>query len=328
MIGYYVHHHGVGHAHRAVAIGRCLRSGVTGLSSLEPPPGWVGDWLRLPRDDDDPFAIDADARGHLHWVPERCHGLRSRMATISRWIDRVRPDLMVVDVSVEVALLARLHGIPIVTMVLPGVRDDVPHQLVHGIARRLIAAWPAQAHGLLSSITGDDPRLVHVGGFSRFDDRGGQPLARDGRRRVTMMVGGGGNGVDPAAIALARATTPEWSWTVLGIDHWTEDPWEHLIASDVVIANAGQNAIAEIAAARRPAILVPQDRPFGEQHAMAVLVREDGRFPAVALDEFPTTGWRTLLELAAELDGDRWTLWNDGDGAARAARIIEDEGAV
>jgi hypothetical protein len=325
MIGYYVHHHGAGHAHRAVAIARQLRTEVTALSSLDAPPEWEGQWLQLPPDDEDPFAVDPDARGQLHWVPEHCDGLRERMALISRWIAMASPDLMVIDVSVEVALLARLHGVPVVTMVLPGVREDPPHDLVHGIARRVIAAWPGDVHGLLAGITEDDPRLTHVGGFSRFDDRVVQKLPRNGDRRVTLMLGRGGHDVERADIDLARAATPDWTWTVLGPDHWSEDPWAELLASDVVVAHCGQNSIAEIAAARRPAILVPQERPFGEQHAMAALLRQDGRLPAVALDGFPTTGWSGLLELAAQLDGDRWKLWNDGAGAARAAQAIEDE---
>jgi glycosyl transferase family 28 len=325
MIGYYVHHQGKGHLHRAIAITRELGMRVTGLSSLPPPDEWDGEWVQLARDDDDPFEVDPDARGHLHWVPEHCAGLRSRTAAISDWIQRNDPELMVVDVSVEVALLARLHGVPVVTMVLPGVREDHPHQLVHGIARRVIAPWPVDVHGMLAGISEDDQRLAHVGGLSRFDGRPVRAKPQDDALRVTMMIGRGGNDADPAAIEHARAATPDWTWTVLGVDSWNEDPWEALMRADVVVAHAGQNSIAEIAAARRPAIIIPQERPFGEQEAMAVTLRRDGRFPVVALESFPTSGWPGLLELAARLDGDRWKLWNDGAGAARAAEVIKEE---
>jgi hypothetical protein len=328
VIGYYVHHHGAGHAHRAAAIARELRTPVTGLSSLEQPADWVGEWVRLPRDDEDPFPVDADARGHLHWAPEHCDGLRSRMALVSQWIEAVRPQLMVIDVSVEVALLARLHGVPVVTMVLPGTRVDPPHELVHGIARRIIAAWPAQVRGMLSGIAEDDPRLAYVGGFSRFDHRTVPPRAPGDRHRVTVMIGRGGSTVEQADLERARAATPDWTWTTVGLTDWNDDPWDALVGADVVVAHAGQNSVAEIAAARRPAVLIPQDRPFGEQHTAVGVLRQDGRFPAVALDTFPESGWSGLLELAADLEGDRWKLWNDGHGAARAAQVIEDEAAV
>ena len=49
VIGYYVHHHGRGHLHRALAVGRRLAARgepVTGLSSLPRPDGWAGDWVQ------------------------------------------------------------------------------------------------------------------------------------------------------------------------------------------------------------------------------------------------------------------------------------------
>ena len=78
-IGYYVHHHGRGHLHRAGAVARALsrRHGctVTGLSSFPHPAEWSGDWaggwLELARDDDPlpplPTAHhDVTAGGRLH----------------------------------------------------------------------------------------------------------------------------------------------------------------------------------------------------------------------------------------------------------------------
>jgi predicted glycosyltransferase len=142
---------------------------------------------------------------------------------------------------------------------------------------------------------------------------------------VLVMIGRGGSDIERADLDNARAATPGWTWTMLGPDSWDDDPWDALVAADVVIAHSGQNSIAEIAAARRPAILVPQERPFGEQQASAAALREDGRFPAVALDSFPSNGWPALLDLAARLDGERWKLWNDGSGAARTAEVIQEE---
>ena len=44
--------------------------------------------------------------------------------------------------SVEVCLLARLHGIPVVAMTAPGRRTDSPHQLGFGAATELVGPWP------------------------------------------------------------------------------------------------------------------------------------------------------------------------------------------
>ncbi len=91
-IGYYVHHVGSGHVNRARAVAAVVDADVTGLSSLERPDDWRGDWLVLERDDDAATPLDVTAGGHLHWVPKHDPGLRNRMARVSRWIAESRPD--------------------------------------------------------------------------------------------------------------------------------------------------------------------------------------------------------------------------------------------
>ena len=70
MIGWYVHHHGHGHLHRAQTVAaRLAERGeeVTVLSSLPRPAGWSGAWVRLARDDAG-RVVDPTAAGQLHWV--------------------------------------------------------------------------------------------------------------------------------------------------------------------------------------------------------------------------------------------------------------------
>ncbi|MET0930807.1 MAG: glycosyltransferase [Aeromicrobium sp.] len=324
MIGYYVHHHGRGHLHRAICVAAATDVLVVGLSSLPRPPGWAGPWIVLPRDDEGAEPVDAGARGRLHWVPERDAGLTARMARISAWIADAEPELMVVDVSVEVALLARLHGTPVVTTVLPGDRRDPAHDLVHSLARRVVAAWPSDVSGMVDGV---DARIRCVGGLSRFDGRRRPASSRpDDRRRVLVLPGAGDAAGDGWDLDAAQAQTPGWTWDVLGPGQgWVDDPWELLCAADVVITHAGQNAVAEVAAARRPAIVVPRPRPFQEQDAMAGVLAADGRFPVAVRAGLPTTGWAELLDHTARLDGSEWSAWNDGGGAQRFAGVIEDE---
>ena len=148
MIGYYVHHQGDGHVTRAAAIAdRLGGEPVTGLSSRPRPDAWRGPWLQLARDDDPPAAIGADptAGGALHWAPSGHPGLRERMAQIAAWVATNAPRMMVVDVSVEVAVLVRTMGVPTVVMGMPGARDDRAHQLAYRMADAIIAPWPAWA---------------------------------------------------------------------------------------------------------------------------------------------------------------------------------------
>jgi hypothetical protein len=338
VIGYYVHHQGRGHSSRAVAIAARLGRDVTGLSSSPRPDGWPGDWIVLPRDDGPAADLEGggaasdapDAGGALHWAPLRHEGFRQRSAAISEWIERTRPAAMVVDVSVEVALLARLHGVPVVSVVLPGERSDGPHRLGFGVSSALVAAWPPAATGMVGGLSASDAgRVEAVGAISRrppstgvgaTDGRGGSDVTG---RRVLVLGGAGGGGADAQALQRARAVTPDWHWDVVGgtSGRWIENPWPLIVAADVVVAHAGQNAIAEIAAARRPAVIVPEDRPHDEQRTTASVLRRP-EWPALVLERFPSSGWPALLEQAAAQDGELWQAWNDGLGAERAAAVI------
>ncbi|MCW2823363.1 MAG: hypothetical protein JWQ91_280 [Aeromicrobium sp.] len=328
MIGYYVHHHGRGHLHRAMVVTAQLSVTVTGLSSLPRPAGWDGPWIQLPRDDAGDAPTDPEAHGRLHWVPAHDPGLRGRMATIGGWIEAARPALLMVDVSVEVLLLARLHGIPVVTMVLPGDRRDAGHVLAHGVADRVLAVWPPDAGEMVVGIPhGVD---VHrVGALSRFDTRIGEPLLRPSgpRRRVVVLAGAGGSNLTPRDVAEARAQTPEWHWDILDArsGRWVEDPWPLLQNADVIVTHGGQNALAEVAAARRPAIVIPQARPHAEQVTTARVLARSGRWPAVAHATFASLEWADRLSTAAALPGEDWSGWNDGHAAERLAVVLEHE---
>ena len=325
MIGYYVHHVGRGHLHRAqgLAAGLGMRGEqVTGLSSLARPRDWPGEWVALRRDDEG-TAHDATANGRLHWAPLREDGLRSRMAAVSSWIEAARPDLMVVDVSVELVLLSRLHGVPTLAVVLPGRRGDAAHALGFEVADALVSFWPADvsgmSHGLSAAALG---RLVPVGAMSRHPVRSrARSVARGPRRTVVVLLGAGGHDVSASDLQRARSSTPDWDWTVLdgSPDTWVADPSSVLADADVVVTHAGQNAIAETAAARRPAIVIPQARPHDEQLVTGSVLQSG--WPAVLCPSWPQTDWPALLDRAAALDGEGWSRWCDGEAGERFAEL-------
>ncbi|QEE61472.1 hypothetical protein FVA74_07695 [Salinibacterium sp. dk2585] len=321
MIGYYIHHQGRGHLHRALAISAELDEPVTGLSSLERPAEWQGEWVQLARDDEGGNPVETTAGGVLHWVPLHDAGLAARMAAVSHWIDRTHPRAVVVDVSVEVALLCRLHGVPVVTVAMPGERSDVPHALGYAASSALIGAWPASARGIFSSEDSTEAKVRPVGGISRF---AGRPIAGEpDERRVLVLLGRGGDSVDVSALEAAQRETPDWQWQIVGGDGgaWVDDPWELICRATVVVTHAGQNSVADVAAARRPAVILPQRRPHDEQAATArVLARDE--WPATVIREFPSTGWNELLATTQGLDGALWSEWTDGSGASGAAEVI------
>ncbi len=316
-IGYYVHHVGRGHQHRATALALHLAAtggpSVTGLSSLPRPRDWPGDWVELARDDAGETR-EPTARGRLHWAPLHHDGLRSRTAQVSAWIEAARPRAVVVDVSVEMVLLARLHGVPVVSVVQPGRRDDPAHLLGFDAADALVAFWPAEAHGMLLGVAPETrDRLRCVGALSRFpvDESTGSTRTRG--RQAVLLLGAGGH-ADPGV------PDGDWQWTTIGGDGgWVDDPARLLRGADVVVTHAGQNALAEAAAVRRPVVVVPQARPHDEQLATAAVLR-DGGWPAVVLDDWPRDD--AALEQAAALDGSGWADWCDGRAVERYAAVV------
>ena len=325
MIGWYVHHHGRGHLARAQAVRAHLDEPVVALSSLPAPDRHpFTDWIELARDDGIDAALDPGAHGRLHWVPAGHRGLAQRSAQITAWLAAARPRAVVVDVSVEVTMLARLCGIPVVVFAMPGVRDDPAHQLAYDVADRIVAAWARPVY---------DPAFLHrhavktayVGAFSRFDGAAPVGAADDS---VLVLTGAGGTTVGRGDVAAGQAAVPGLRWTGMGVpgQEWTRDVWPALSRAAVVVTHAGQNALAEVAAAARPAIVVAQDRPFGEQHAVTEALHSHGI--AVGLSTWPDPSrWPALIETARSLGGAGWRRWSTGHGAADAAAVIATVGA-
>jgi hypothetical protein len=326
MIGYYVHHQGSGHRHRASSVNRLVGPELAGLSTGPRPSDWIGPWVDLPDDAGTGPEQDVTAHGRLHYVPLGSQGLSARMARIAAWIDTERPEAMVVDVSVEVAVLARLHGVPVVVVAQPGHREDPAHRLAYDVASRIIAPWPQRLGGLWGATPEDLAKTSFVGGISRYAPVGEPELANmpSAGRRVVVVNGTGGRGTSVADVAAARLVSPGWEWIHLDRAHgtWVDDPWPLLCSASVVVSHAGQNLIAEIAAARRPALLLPQDRPFDEQRVMASAIGAAG-LPALVEDTWPSPReWPDLLSRLDDLDGSLWSSWNDGAGAARMAELL------
>lgn len=321
MIGYYIHHQGLGHLTRAQSIAAACDQPVVALSSLAAPSPVTpfADWVRLARDDDAPAPMDVAAGGQLHWAPLDDPGYAARMQRLATWIAEARPAAIVVDVSVEVAALARLLGTRVVVMAGPGIRVDQPHRMAYGLAAAIVAPWPESVYrpAHLDDVAA---KTSYVGAISRFDGQRPGPVA--GNRTVLSLLGRGGADVTSHDLQAAAGADPTWSWSHVGGDGpWSDDVWAMLQSADVVVAHAGQNAVAEIAAARRPAVLIPQNRPFREQQETARALAAAGI--ALACPCWPAASqWPGILERASRLDGDGWARWSDGDGAARAAAVI------
>ena len=244
------------------------------------------------------------------------------MALIARWVEETRPAAVVVDVSVEVALFIRLLGVPVIVMTMPGERTDRPHAMVHQIADHIIAAWPQELYEP-EWLRAYGAKTSYVGGISRYEDLDVSSSTQN-RTSVLVLGGKGGCDFDQATVDTTATQMPEIDWKALGLRGGPRaaDPWPDISAADVVITHAGQNCVADVAAARRPAIVIPQPRPFNEQYTTADTLRRHGL--AVTTPGWPDAQvWRSLIGQVRSSDPSRWQRWHTAGAAARAAEAIE-----
>lgn len=246
------------------------------------------------------------------------------MQAIARWVADARPEAVVVDVSVEVATFVRLLGVPVIVMAQPGKRVDAPHLLVYRLADHIIAPWPRELcePPWLRSYA---HKTGYVGGISRFEGRRAPDGEAGDRPTVLVLGGAGGSGLDADAVQAMAAGNPAYRWTSLGVPGgpWTPDPWPQICAADVVVGHGGQGCVADIAAAEKPAVIIPQTRPFDEQRMTARVLRQH-RLAVVATKWPAARAWPALLAHARSADTTRWQRWQVRGAAARAATAIEE----
>jgi hypothetical protein len=198
--------------------------------------------------------------------------------------------------------------------------------LVHRLADHIVAAWPKELC-VPPWLRSYEDKTSYVGGISRFDGRAKAAAAhRDSSSKTTVLVLAGAGGIEGAPPTLDDSTAAQHgtSWTRLGASDtdWTADPWPQICGADVVVTHAGQSCIADVAAAQRPAVVIPQPRPFDEQQATARVLRQF-RLAVVARRWPDERAWPALLTQARAGEPQRWRRWQVHGAAARAADAIE-----
>ncbi|UFN46904.1 hypothetical protein LPC08_12775 [Roseomonas sp. OT10] len=334
-IGFYVHHQGIGHWQRAAALVRRMRRPCTLIGTFSAAQQRAAPAPMLPLPDDAP---EGGAHGDpvgvpgLHYAPLGHDGLRRRSARLAGWIAEQKPALLVVDVSVEVAILSRLCSTPFLYFRLAGRRDDPPHITAFRAAEALLAPFPA-------ALEADDTpgwvnrKTFHAGLLAA------PPVApsRPGGGIVVTFGRGGAGGDHDALVAAARAV-PGRRWRVLGpvtpgtaplppnleLLGWREDAAVLLAEADVVVGGCGDGLLAEVAALGKRFLCLPEPRPFDEQRAKAHRLGALGA--AVVRDRWPDEAdWPALLREAEALDPARIAALHEPEALGRLAGVIEEQ---
>lgn len=333
--GFYAHHQGRGHLSRVAATCDELGPHRCTVATSHPeagealPPGT--DVVTLPLDVPPLPTGDVTAGGTLHWAPQH-PVVAQRAHAITTWLLERRPDVVLVDISVEVALTIRLAGVPVVVVRLHGDRTDPAHDLAHRIARSVLAPFPAELERP-STPAWVRAKTVHSG-FVATRSSSPTPDPRPDPARVLVVWGQGHPPPSARALDAAAGATPDRIWSMIGppspdgaperVEHhgWVSDVGAHVASAGVVVGPPGDGLVGDVAGFGARFVAVCEPRPFDEHRHKAEALQAVGG--AVALDRWPEPdAWPGILSRADALD--RELLGALGtDGAARIAAHLRD----
>lgn len=322
---FYIHHHGSGHLMRALSIASQLGNAQvtflgSGLARFKDIIPKTIHCIHLPGDvagQTDPYASMMQV-SFLHYAPVNVEKVARRAAEISAALHALFPVILVVDVSVEITILATLCGIPTVVVRQNGDRDDSAHLHAYECAQLLIAPSPEE---LMNPSTHHwiNIKTFFSGGFSKYSGKD-KCVHEVDRRAIAVMVGSGGTSVDGFIInALATQCADKQIHVIGDISNTAQvsaqnvifhgqvnDPGDVLSGCNVVIGNAGHNTVMEMADLGKKFVCIPEDRPFQEQLRKAELLEQNGMAVIVQPQALNGANWEEIIRKAENLPADRW----------------------
>ncbi|MEE7505745.1 glycosyltransferase [Methylobacterium sp. C33D] len=352
-IAFFVHHQGRGHANRTMALAaEFARDRPVSVLTADPRlfdgfhrdieivalPNMIGATVPTAR-----LYAEPTPRV-MHCVPLGLDAMRRTMRAILDHLDARAVGLFVVDVSAEIALLARIASVPAVQIRMHGDRSDIGHVGAYEACVGMLAPFDAR-------LEQDDypaylrAKTFYSGGLCTSVDRvpeRAEARARLGldpaREIIVAVTGGGGSGTPYAPLTVAARAEPDALWLTLGPTHreghetdfsnlrelgWVASVTDHLAAADLVIASAGDNTVHEVARVGGRLIVMPEWRYFAEQTRKAEALVRLGAAVQAPVWPGDLQGWRDLLTRARALDGTALRGLYAPDAAARAAGWLE-----
>lgn len=324
-LGYYAHHHGSGHCRQIDKLAALLpteaRQQLTVFTSVTSDAYMFAaideaQVVRLPAEDERADDVLAGRAGQywqpasLHYSPVGNSDIQQRSHKILDTIYQRRIDLMIIDVSVEVAMLCRAASVPYLYVRLPGIRDDVPHLNAFAGALALLAPYPrtlestktpewiSQKTLYLDFINTQQKNAQTYQDFIKhlmqlITDKKALSLMLSDKDKntptiVTVIKGYGGHQAIDAKLPELRQLLPYAFIISLGpIDedkrHYVDiavdvsDVTPFIEHSDYLLMACGLNAVAQAYDYATPLVVLPDDRPHQEQEVMAEALIAQGR---------------------------------------------------
>lgn len=324
-LGYYAHHHGSGHCRQIDKLAALLpteaRQQLTVFTSVTSDAYTFAaideaQIVRLPAENERVDDVLAGRAGQywqpasLHYSPVGNSDIQQRSHKILNTIYQRHIDLMIVDVSVEVAMLCRAASVPYLYVRLPGVRDDEPHLNAFAGALALLAPYPrtlestktpewiSQKTLYLDFINTQQKNAQTYQDFIKHlmqltTDKKALSLMLNDKDKdtptiVTVIKGYGGHQAIDAKLPELRQLLPHAFIISLGpIDedkrHYVDiavdvnDVTPFIEHSDYLLMACGLNAVAQAYDYATPLVVLPDDRPHQEQEVMAEALIARGR---------------------------------------------------
>lgn len=331
-VAFYIHHQGAGHVTRAAALARSLGRPSVGISSSDVIDS-IGKeaftrFYSLPLDYDPsasaPEAHDSSAPDCFHYAPVPSRWLLERTAELVSILKRENPLLLIVDVSVEVTLLARLCGIPTIVVRQHGRRTDNAHRAAYDSAEMLLAPFPKAMEDPITPASVKE-KSIYFPSLSKHavaskpspenirSTFGIQPSTTVG----VIVLGRGGRTHTLDQFITLATWFGEIQWYLLGVvksgselpipdnlhvTGWTKSTIEYFAIADFVVGSAGNNSVMEVAEFAVPYIVVPENRPFEEQVRKAEVLTHLGLAHVLSSYAAPQAEWSTAIDFATSAD--------------------------
>lgn len=324
-LGYYAHHHGSGHCRQIDKLAALLpteaRQQLTVFTSVTSDAYMFAaideaQVVRLPAEDERADDVLAGRAGQywqpasLHYSPVGNSDIQQRSHKILDTIYQRRIDLMIIDVSVEVAMLCRAASVPYLYVRLPGLRDDEPHLNAFAGALALLAPYPrtlestktpewiSQKTLYLDFINTQQRDAQTYQDFIKhlmqlITDKKALSLMLNDKDKdtptiVSVIKGYGGHQAIDATLPELSQLLPYAFIISLGpIDedkrHYVDiavdvsDVTPFIEHSDYLLMACGLNAVAQAYDYATPLVVLPDDRPHQEQEVMAEALIAQGR---------------------------------------------------
>ena len=352
--GYFVHHQGRGHATRCAAVVNALPPGrpVTVFCARPEaiPRTRAGvEVVAIPSlfeaavSGGAPPALEAARTPPtLHCAPLGWPGIRRAMARMAGWFDAADPELVIVDVSAEVAQLCRIASVPCVPVLQHGDRSDPGHMAAYEGAVGLLAPFDARlgdpGPAWMEAMTFHAGGLgVRPAGMDRAAARRAIGVA-DEVELIVAVSGAGGTGLPLAPLTMAARAVPDALWMTVGrvagewhetgtgnLTHrgWVDAADPYLAAADVIVGQPGNTLVHQVLALGTPFVAIPEWRYFGEQKGKARALMREGVAHACATWPSTPREWRGALAAARACDPERARSMVAPDAAGLTAQWLE-----